>query len=159
MYAPELGLSVVHEVRSTSEGEIYDVDAVYLPDFLVSLPSVDVFCHQLGRSEQHALEVGVLVVVLYLEEQQFSRLVLRQQVHAVVLVVFAFLVAFALQQSLDDDFLLHQCGHEPFEHREVRFVSQQAFHGPVKTDVVGHGFSSSFWVITVSRSQSNGLKS
>ena len=140
MDAAELRLSVVDGVRAAAQSEIDDIDAVYLSDVLVSFSPVDVFGDQFGNAEQHALEIGVLVVVLNLEENQGTFGVLGKDVDAVALVELAFLVALAFEQPPDGDFLVEQGGQQPFQYGKVRFIPKEAFHRPVETDVIGHGF-------------------
>ena len=122
MDAAELRLSVVDGVRAAAQSEIDDIDAVYLSDVLVSFSPVDVFGDQFGNAEQHALEIGVLVVVLNLEENQGTFGVLGKDVDAVVLVELAFLVAFAFEKFPDGDFLVEQGGQQPFQYGKVRFI-------------------------------------
>ena len=122
MDAAELRLSVVDGVRAAAQSEIDDIDAVYLSDVLVSFSPVDVFGDQFGNAEQHALEIGVLVVVLNLEENQGTFGVLGKDVDAVVLVELAFLVALAFEQPPDGDFLVEQGGQQPFQYGKVRFI-------------------------------------
>ena len=108
MDAAELRLSVVDGVRPAAQSEIDDIDAIYLSDVLVSFSPVDVFGDQFGNAEEHALEIGVLVVVLNLEENQGSFGILGKDVDPVVFVELAFLVALAFEQPPDGDFLVEQ---------------------------------------------------
>ena len=140
---------MVDGVRAAAQSEIDDIDAVYLSDVLVSFSPVDVFGDQFGNAEQHALEIGVLVVVLNLEENQGTFGVLGKDVDAVVLVELAFLVALAFEQPPDGDFLVEQGGQQPFQYGKVRFIPKEAFHRPVETDVIGHGFQC--YIITKER--------
>ena len=63
-----------------------------------------------------------------------------KDVDAVALVELAFLVALAFEQPPDGDFLVEQGGQQPFQYGKVRFIPKEAFHRPVETDVIGHGF-------------------
>ena len=134
----ELRLSVIHEILSVSQREIHDVHAVHLPHLLVAFPPVDIFRHQLGSPEEHPLEIRKLIVVLHLDEHQFSLRVFCQHVHPVVLVKLILLVAFAFQQFVDGHLFLQQCGEQSFQHRIVGLVAQQTLHGPVKTNITFH---------------------
>ena len=140
MDAAELRLSVVDGVRPAAQSEIDDIDAIYLSDVFVSFSPVDVFGDQFGNAEEHALEIGVLVVVLNLEENQGSFGILGKDVDPVVFVELAFLVALAFEQPPDGDFLVEQGGQQPFQYGKVRFIPKEVFHRPVETDVIGHGF-------------------
>ena len=111
MQSAELGFAMIDVVASAAQSEIDNVDAEYLAYILVAFTTVDVFRHELGGAEQHALEVGIFVVVLYLKQDESPLAVFGQQVHTVVLVKLAFLVAFALQQLDDRDFFVEQRGH------------------------------------------------
>ena len=134
----ELRLSVIHKILSVPQREIHDVYAVHLPHLLIAFAPVDVFRHQLGCPEQHPLEIRILIVVLYLDEHQFTFRVLRQHVHPVVLVKLILLVAFTLQQFVDGHLFFQQCGEQSFQHRIVGLVAQQTLHGPVKTNIILH---------------------
>ena len=127
---------MVDGVRAAAQSEIDDIDAVYLSDVLVSFSPVDVFGDQFGNAEQHALEIGVLVVVLNLEENQGTFGVLGKDVDAVALVELAFLVALAFEQPPDGDFLVEQGGQQPFQYGKVRFIPKEAFHRPVETNII-----------------------
>ena len=70
--AYEFRLPVIYEIFAVSQGEIYNIHAVYFTHLLISFTPVDVFRYQFGRTEQHALEVRILVVVLNLDEYQLS---------------------------------------------------------------------------------------
>ena len=134
----ELRLPVIHEILAVSQREIHDVHAVHLAYLVVSLSAVDILRHQLRSPEQHPLEIRILIVVLHLDEHQFPFRVLRQHVHAVVLVELILLITFTLQQFLDRYLFLQQCSEQSLQHRIVGLVAQQALHRPVKPNITFH---------------------
>ena len=138
MDAAELRGSVIHIVCAGTQREVDDVDAVYLADILIALATADILCDQFGDTEEHALEIGELIVVLYLEQQQTALGILGQNVHPIVFVVLVLLIAFTLKQLANGDLLVQQCGQQPFYHGKVCLVAQEAFHRPVKSDIICH---------------------
>ena len=138
MNSHELRLSVIYKILAVSQREIHDVDAVHLTYLVVSLSAVDVLCYQLRSAKQHPLEIRILIIVLNLDEHQFSLRVFRQHIHTVILVEFTLLVAFTLQQLLDGHFFLQQRGKQSLQHRIISLVAQQALHSPVKTNIAFH---------------------
>ena len=129
---------MVHDILAMPQGKINNVHAVHLTHVLIPLSTVDVFRHQLRHAEQHTLEIGILIVVLHLDEYQFPFGIQGQQIHTVILVELVFLIAFALQQLADGDFLIQKRGQQSFQHTEIGLVAQQALHRPIKTDIVCH---------------------
>ena len=94
---PEFRFPVIDHIGSVAQVEIDNVDAVNLTDLVVTLTSVDVFGDQLGRSEQHPLEIRILVVVLDFDDEQFPFRILGKNIYSVVLVELTFLVTLAFQ--------------------------------------------------------------
>ena len=126
---------MIDEVLALPQVEIDDVDRVHLLDVIVVLATVNILRHQFGGTEQNALEVGILRLALHLDEQQLAGCVLGQDIHTVAFAVLAVLVAFALQQTVNLDVVIQQCGEKALQHSEVGLVAQQALQCPVETDV------------------------
>ena len=96
MYASELGLPMIDEVLALTEVEIDNINGIDLLDVIIVLSAVDIFRHQLGCSEEDALEIGILRLALNLDEQQFAVNVLSQNIYTVRLVIDVFFIALAL---------------------------------------------------------------
>ena len=138
MNSTKFRLAVIHVVLSVAQIEVDDVDTVDLAYLLVAFATVDVLRHQLGRAEEHALEIGKLRLVLHLYQVQRAVGVFRQHVHPVLLVVLILPVAFAFQQFENPDGMTEKGGYQPFQHSEVGFVAQQPLHRPIKSNVSSH---------------------
>ena len=82
------------------------------------------------------MEIVVLFAVLNLDDDQFAAVKLNKYVHSVVLVVFRFLVAFAVEDLFDFYFYSQQLGKEAFEDTEVCFVAKDFFHRPIEPNMI-----------------------
>ena len=94
MDASEFSLSMINKISSMSQREVDYIDAIHLTNFIIALPSVDIFSHQFGSTEQHTLEVGVFIIVLYLYQHQFTLGILGKHIDTVILVILILLIAF-----------------------------------------------------------------
>lgn len=103
MDTSELRLSMINEIGSMSQREIDDINAIDLADLVIAFPSIDILGHQFGSAEQHTLEVGVFIIVLYLYQYQLTFGILGKHVDAVILVILVLLIAFALKKPPDND--------------------------------------------------------
>ena len=77
MYSFEHSFSMVNNVFSVSQSEIYNVYAVNFPYLVIPFPTVDIFRHEFRCTEKHPLEIRILVVVLHLNQYQVSLGVFR----------------------------------------------------------------------------------
>ena len=105
MDATEFSFSVIDKVLAMPQREINDIYTVHLAYLFVTFSTVDILRYQFGSSEQHALEIGIFIVVLHFDENQFAMGVHRKHVHPVVFVEFLFLITFAFQEVADGDIL------------------------------------------------------
>ena len=138
MNATELGLSVINDILSMPQREINNVDAIHFTNLVISLSPIDVFCHQFGSTEKHALEISIFIVVLDFNQQQRSFGIFGKHIHTVVLVELLFLITLAFQQFLNGNLVVQQSGQKAFKHGKVGLVTEKAFHRPVKTYIAAH---------------------
>ncbi len=138
MYAAKLCLSVIHGIGAGSKRKVYNVYTVYLLNILVRLAEFYIFGDKFGRAEKHTLEIRVLAVVLDFYDEKMSTVVLCKNIHTIILVVLALLIAFALKKASDADVLSEQGSNKPLKNSEIGLVSEKALHSPVKSDVVAH---------------------
>ena len=138
MDTTEFRLPMIHHIRTIAQIEINDVDAINLADIFIALSSVDVFGYQLGCTEQHTLEISIFIIVLYLNDKQLPLVILRQNVHTVSLVELTFLITLAFKKFLYFHFLTQKSGHQSFQDGIISLVSKQAFHRPIKSNVIIH---------------------
>ena len=90
----------------------------------------------LGDTVEDALQVVQLAGVLYLDDDDFALAVLGFDVHTVELVVLCLLVAFAFEYFQYMDGFSKEYGQKTFEHAEIRFLAEQTFDCPVKSDIL-----------------------
>ena len=132
VYATELCLAVINDVRPLAQREIHDVHTVHLTHVLVSFTFLDIFRNKFRRAEQHTLEVSIFRIVLHLNQEQFTLVVLCKHIHSVILVRLIILIAFTLKHPLDLDLHAKQSSKQTLKDSEVCFLSEQSFHRPVK---------------------------
>ena len=94
---------MIDNIRAMPQREIYDIYAIYLTHLIIAFSPVDIFCHQFGSSEQHPLEISILIIILHLYQNQFVLAVFGQNINAVIFIKFIRLVTFAFQQFLNDN--------------------------------------------------------
>lgn len=146
--AAKLGLAMIDIIRSLAKVEVDNVDGVDLLHILVVITTVDILRDELRRAEEDVLEIGILRLALHLDEQQLAVLVLRLNVHTVVLGIITVFVTLTLQQTVNLNLLVEQTGEKTLQHTEVGLVAQQPLQCPVKADVclVSHNVSFPFFV-------------
>ncbi len=131
--APELRATVVHVIRSLTEVKIHDIHRIHLTNLFIHITFGDVFRYGFRYAIEHPQEIIQLPVILHFNNNQFAFTVFCQQVHTVEFVGNVLFVSFALENLTNGNLFLKQAAEEAFEHNEVAFMSEQAFHGPVKT--------------------------
>ena len=72
MNASELGLTMIYNILTLSQRKINNVHTINLSNFLITFTTIDVFCYQFGCTEKHSLEIGIFIVVLYFNQNQFT---------------------------------------------------------------------------------------
>ena len=93
----------------------------------------------LGDGFSHTIKDAFQIVnfsgILNLDDDYLALAVAGFDIHTVELVVYSFLVRFALQYLIYGNFLAEEYGEEAFQHAEVGFLTEQSLDCPVKTDV------------------------
>ena len=117
-----------------TQRKVNDVDTYHLCHILVRLAFLDIFGDKLRDAVEHAVEVAVLALVLYFDKEFLAEIVLGEDIHAVELIVTAFLIPLALKYRHDFNLPTEQACEETLEHYIARLVAQEAFHGPVESD-------------------------
>ena len=135
MHANEMVLPVIEIVRSDTEVEIEDADGIHLLHFLVAFAQGDMLGDGLGYAVEDTFEIVYFAGVLYLDENDLPLAVERLDVDTVELVVGTSLVAFAFKDFDGLDLFVQHDGQETVEHVEVSLLPQQAFDGPIETDI------------------------
>ena len=80
------------------------------------------------------MEIAVLALILHLDKEFLPEIVLGEDIHAVELVIPAFLIPLALKYRHDFNLPSEQTCEETLEHDIARLVAQEAFHSPVESD-------------------------
>ena len=135
----------VDGVRTHSEVEVDDVDAVNLPQALVLIALCEILGRDFARGEEHALEKVVLVVVLYLNDVERAGGVLGEDVNPVLLRIRMLAVALALKQAVDLKVFVKQRADKALQHSEVGLVAQKTLERPVERDVCSFTVHSYAW--------------
>ncbi len=135
MQSHKVVLSLIDVVVALAEVEVEYTDRVDLLHALIGVPKVDVFGDGLRHAVEDALKVEYLRGVLHLYDYNLALAVAGLYVYAVELVVGVSLVSLAFKDVHHFHLLTEEYGEEAFQHSEVCFLSQQAFHSPVKAYV------------------------
>ena len=88
-----------------------------------------------GHSVQYTFQIIKFTSVLYFHDNDFILTVSCLYIYPVEFIIRILLISFAFQYIDNGYFLAQEHGEESFQHVEVRFLSQQAFDSPIKTDV------------------------
>ena len=97
MNSHELTDAVVKVVGALAEVEVNNADGIHFLDVAVGVTQLDVLCYGFCCSIKDTLQIIHLARQLNFHDEDFPKIVLRLDVHAVVLVVETFLVALTLQ--------------------------------------------------------------
>ena len=133
VHTQKLGLAVVEVVAAAAEVEIEDIYGIHFLHVSVILAQRDVFCDSLRHAVEHALQVVNLPRELHLNDYNLTLGVESLDIYAIKLVVVVFLVALALKNLTDSDFLAEKHSDKPFKHIKVGFVAQYSLYRPVES--------------------------
>ena len=125
-------------VSTLTDGEIHYVDRIDLAHLAVVVAYLNVVGYNLRHAVEHAVEIGQLATVLYLDNHEFATFVLDKHVHTVKLVRLVGLVSLALKETHYGEPLAKERGHQSFQHGVVCLVAKKALHCPVKSYIVCH---------------------
>ena len=138
MESLEHRLAMIYIILSLPQCEIHDIDGIYLAHLVVIIAQTDIVCDHLGNSIEHTVEIGMFTGILYLKDDEFSLLIFCQDIHSVEFIILGLLIALTIQESVNLEFLVQQRTHKAFQHGIVCLVAKQAFHRPVKSDIICH---------------------
>ena len=129
---------MIYIILSLPQCEIHDIDGIYLAHLVVIIAQTDIVCDHLGNSIEHTVEISMFTGILYLKDDEFSLLIFCQDIHSVEFIILGLLIALTIQESVNLEFLVQQRTHKAFQHSIVCLVAKQAFHRPVKSDIICH---------------------
>ena len=135
MNAYKTVLTVIKVVLALTQVEVEDTDGIHLLYFHVAFAKRDMLGNGFSHAVEYAFQVVNLTRVLNLDDDYLALAVAGFDVNTVELVVYSFLVRFALQYLIYGHFLAEEYGEEAFQHAEVGFLTEQSLDRPVKTDV------------------------
>ena len=131
----KLAHAVIQIVGTLPQIEIDNADGIHLLDVAVGAPQLDVLRNGFRRSVKNPLQIVQLARQLNLYDKYLAAVVLRLDVHTVVLVVDGVLVSLALQEFHYVHRLAEQHRDEPFKHTKIGLVAKHPLHGPVESYV------------------------
>ena len=134
----EHGFTVIDIILGLPQGEVYDVDGINLPHLVIVIAQVDIVGDDLGNTIKDTVEIGQLTRVLNLKDGKLPLFVLCEDVYPIKLIVLTILIALALQEFRNLEFLIEQRLHQSLQHGIVGLVAKQSFHCPVKSYIVCH---------------------
>ena len=73
--------AMIHIVSTVTQIKIHNINGINFFNFLVAKPFLHIICNYFGCTKQHSMEVINFTVVLQLNEHQFFKLILTQQIH------------------------------------------------------------------------------
>ncbi len=132
MHSSEVSYPVINIVVALTKVEINNIDRIYFTNLQVFLAYIDIFSYSFRGAIKHSLKIVKLPVVLQFNNNQLIMTILGQNVNTIKLIGFAFLVAFAFQDSIYFNILVQQFTQKTFKNPEIGLVTQQAFNSPVK---------------------------
>ena len=150
MNAYKTVLTVIKVVLALAQVEVEDTDGIHLLYFHVAFAKRDMLGNGFSHAVEYTFQVVNLTRVLNLDDDYLALAVAGFDVNTVELVVYSFLVRFALKYLIYGHFLAEEYGEEAFQHAEVGFLTEQSLDRPVKTDVFIFQFAHTILCIFVS---------